>query len=326
MMRATRWVVLGAALVAGGCSFRKLTADSTADLLHASAPQFNTLEDLDFAEESAPANLVTMESVWRVSQENEDVLVELVQGYAAYGYAFMEDRMERAHAADDDIAEQRYRQRAQAAYRRAKGFGLRLLAARHAVDGGPEARLREGLPAWRAYLRRFDDREDVPALFWTANAWASLIGLSVDDTEALLDLPFAVALAERARDLDPDYAHGAVHAFFGVYHASTPQAAGGRPDLARAAFERALGLSNRHYLTWQVLEARTYAVMVQDRALYRRLLQEVLDAGDVMPEERLSNLVAKRRAERYLAEIDTVFPPADEPAAEAPEATTETTH
>lgn len=314
--RSPRWRLVCAALIASGCSFRKLTADSTADLLHASAPQFNTLEDLDFAEASAPANLVTAESVWRVSQENEDVLVELVQGYAAYGYAFLEDRMERASAAEDDVAERRYRSRAQAAYRRAKGFGMRLLAVRESVEGGPEGRVRAGLPAWRAYLERFADRDDVPALFWTANAWASLISLSVDETEALLDLPFAVALAERARALDPDFAHGAVQAFFGVYHASTPQAAGGRPDLSRAAFERALATSNRQFLTWQVFEARSYAVMVQDRALYRRLLQEVLDAGDVMPEERLANLVAKRRAERYLAEIDTVFPP--EEAAPAP--------
>ena len=321
MKRAARWWMLGAALLASGCSFRKLTADSTADLLHASAPQFNTLEDLDFSEESAPANLVTMESVWRVSQENEDVLIELVQGYAAYGYAFLEDRMERARAADDDAGEQRYRARAQAAYRRAKRFGMLLLTARESVDGGADGRVAAGLAAWRAYLRRFDDREDVPALFWTANAWASLIGLSVDDTNALLDLPFAVALAERARELDPDFAHGAVQAFFGVYHASTPQAAGGRPDLARAAFERALASANRQFLTWQVMMARSYAVMVQDRALYRQLLQEVLDAGDVMPDERLSNLVAKRRAERYLAEIDTVFPPAEE----AP-TTTESTH
>ncbi len=316
MVRAKAMVIL--AVLAGACSFRRLTADSTADLLHASAPQFNTLEDLEFAEESVPASLVTMESVWRVAQDNEDVLVELVQGYAAYGYAFLEDRLERARSADDEAGERRYRARAQAAYRRAKLFGMRLLAARESVDGGPEGRVRAGLPAWKQYLQRFDDRDDVPALFWTANAWASLVGVSVDDTDALLDLPFAVALAERARELDPDFAHGSIHAFFGVYHASTPQAAGGRPDLARAEFERALAASERHYLTWQVLYARTYAVMVQDRALYQRLLREVLDAGDVMPDERLANLVAKRRAERYLDETDTAFSP-DEPSQPATE-------
>lgn len=299
--------------LASGCSFRRLTAESTADLLHASSPQFNTLEDIEFAEESIPASLVTMESVWRIVPDNEDVLVELVQGYAAYGYAFLEDRMERAHAAADDDEEARWRGRAQAAYRRARTFGMRYLQARERVEGGAEALLRQGLPAWRAYLQRFDARDDVPALFWTANAMASLTGVSVDDPRALLDLPFAVALAERARELDPDFARGAVHAFFGVVDASTPASLGGRPAQARARFEAALAASQRRALTWHVLFARTYAVMAQDRALYERLLREVIDApDDILPEERLANLVAKRRARRYLTEADALFAPPDD--------------
>jgi hypothetical protein len=309
---------LVAALALDACSLRRLTADSTADLLHAGSPQFNTLEDLDFAEASAPAGLVTIESVWRVARDNEDLLVELVQGYASYGFAFLEDHMERARAADDEAREEYWRRRARAAYRRGKMFGFVFLDAREHVDGGPEAVARRGLPAWQEYLRRFDSADDVPALFWTANAWASLISVSVDDSDALLDLPFAVALAERARQLDPHYANGSVDALFGVYHASTPASLGGRADLARAEFEAALAASHRTVLTYQVLYARTYAVMVQDRALYTRLLQEVIDAGDVNPAERLGNLVAKRRAFRYLDEADALFPPA-EPA--APEVT-----
>lgn len=298
--------------LACGCSFRRLTADSTADLLHASSPQFNTLEDLEFAEAAAPANLVTMEAVWRVAPDNEDVLVELVQGYGAYGYAFLEDSMERARAADNEADEARWRARAQAAYRRGRQFGLTLLGVRVSTEGGAEAVLRQGLPAWRAYLQRFRDKEDVPALFWTANAMASLVGVSLDDATALLDLPFALSLAERARALDPDFARGSVHAFFGVYLASMPESLGGRPAEARAHFESALATSSRRMLTWQVMYARLYAVQVQDRALYERLLREVIDApDDVLPEERLANLVAKRRARRYLDDIDTVFAPAE---------------
>jgi hypothetical protein len=224
--------------------------------------------------------------------------------------------MERARAADDEAREEYWRHRARAAYRRGKMFGFVFLDAREHVDGGPEAVTRRGLPAWQEYLRRFDSADDVPALFWTANAWASLISVSVDDSDALLDLPFAVALAERARQLDPHYANGSIDALFGVYYASTPASLGGRADLARAAFEAALAASHRNVLTYQVLYARTYAVMVQDRALYTRLLQEVIDAGDVMPSERLGNLVAKRRAFRYLAEADALFPPAETAAPE----------
>ncbi|RMH13455.1 MAG: hypothetical protein D6701_12330, partial [Gemmatimonadetes bacterium] len=54
--------------------------------------------------------------------------------------------------------------------------------------------------------------------------------------------------------------------------------------------------------------ARTYAVRRQDRDLYRSLLVEVLEAGDINPEQRLTNMIAKRRAERYLRQIDERFP------------------
>jgi hypothetical protein len=33
----------------------------------------------------------------------------------------------------------------------------------------------------------------------------------------------------------------------------------------------------------------------------------VLDAGDVLPEARLSNTIARRRAERYLGQIEYFF-------------------
>jgi len=55
--------------------------------------------------------------------------------------------------------------------------------------------------------------------------------------------------------------------------------------------------------------ARTYAVRRGDRELYVSLLREVLEAGDINPEQRLTNMIAKRRAARYLAQVDERFPP-----------------
>jgi hypothetical protein len=42
----------------------------------------------------------------------------------------------------------------------------------------------------------------------------------------------------------------------------------------------------------------------------------VINAADVMPEQRLANQIAKRRAARYLAQIDDLFGP-EEPAGSA---------
>jgi hypothetical protein len=53
--------------------------------------------------------------------------------------------------------------------------------------------------------------------------------------------------------------------------------------------------------------ARIYAVNAQDRQLFVSLMREVIEAGDQGDDVRLSNKVARRRAERYLSHVDELF-------------------
>jgi hypothetical protein len=53
--------------------------------------------------------------------------------------------------------------------------------------------------------------------------------------------------------------------------------------------------------------ARTYAVNTQNRELFEKLLNEVIDAPDLGPRVRLSNKIARVRAARYLARADDLF-------------------
>ena len=71
-------------------------------------------------------------------------------------------------------------------------------------------------------------------------------------------------------------------------------------------------------------KARTFAVKKGDRAMFIELLKKVINAGDVMPESRLANRIAKRKARRYLSQVDEFFPvlPTPEPAAAPAEDTT----
>jgi hypothetical protein len=176
-------------------------------------------------------------------------------------------------------------------------------------DGGVEGHLRRGVDAWREYLQHFDEPEQAGQLFWAAYSWARYIGLHRDDVSALADLPFVVALAERVKQLDHTYNMYAPHALLGGLQGSAPAQVGGRPDLARQEFDTAIQATERKNLIYMVMEARIVAVALQDRALYRRLLEEVINAGDVDPNNRLSNQIAKRRAIRYLAQIDELFEP-----------------
>jgi hypothetical protein len=68
-----------------------------------------------------------------------------------------------------------------------------------------------------------------------------------------------------------------------------------------------------------VVEAQIVAVALQDRKLYQRLLTTTLEAPiDLDPNQRLLNQLAKRRAERYLGQIDKLFEPEAAPAEAVP--------
>jgi hypothetical protein len=56
------------------------------------------------------------------------------------------------------------------------------------------------------------------------------------------------------------------------------------------------------------LYAKTYAVQMQDPALFKKLLAEVMDApADILPEQQLASAVAKQKAEKLLESTDDLF-------------------
>ena len=60
-------------------------------------------------------------------------------------------------------------------------------------------------------------------------------------------------------------------------------------------------ITQNKFLLAKVFYARRYAVAVQDKALFRKALVEVLQTDPaVWPEQRLANEIAHRRARRYL--------------------------
>ena len=83
---------------------------------------------------------------------------------------------------------------------------------------------------------------------------------------------------------------------------------GGNPDKARNHFEQALKLTGGKYLLIPFLYSKTYAVQNQDQDLFRVQLQKVLETSeDILPEQRLANQVAKKKAAILLGKNDDLF-------------------
>jgi hypothetical protein len=280
-----------AVVMSAGCLDR-LILDGTFKSTRDASRAFDTLSDLEVAKEGAGASLVNLEGMLSLAPDNEDGLFLLTQSWTGYASAFIEDAWEQAYDRGDDDEEAFQSNRAREAYERAIRFGSQLVERHHPGFAAAQ----RNSDTMKAYLSAFT-AADAEALLWVGLAWLSRGGVAAERSDIVAELFVGVALLERSVELDPTLAFGTGLAALGAYHARAPDA-----ELAEAKtlFDRALALTGRKALTIQVMEAQNYACQAHDEQLYRSLLEEVLGAGDVLEAQRLENVIAKRKAVRYL--------------------------
>lgn len=150
-------------------------------------------------------------------------------------------------------------------------------------------------------------RDDVPLIYTAGSAWAGWIQSHSEDWNAVADMPRIEAFMTRVVALDEGYQNGAAHLYLGGLATVLPPALGGRPEVGKAHFEKAIMLSEGHNLLAKVLYAKNYARGIFDRELHDRLLREVLAADPRYPGWTLSNVLARQEAERLLESADEYF-------------------
>ena len=147
------------------------------------------------------------------------------------------------------------------------------------------------------------DKDDLPFVFWGTFGWISWVQSQNGSPAAMADLVVIEKIMSRLLELDETFEGGSIHLFFGGYHAAKPALFGGKPDLSKIHFEKALVLSKRRFLLIQTTYAATLARQTMDKELHDRLLKEVISFPlDSAPEFALTNRIAVKRARRLLAD------------------------
>ncbi len=297
---------LGTLTVAGlllavlpGCSVRKLAVNSLGNALAEGGTTFATDDDPELVRDAAPFSLKTIEALLGEAPRHEGLLLAAASGFTRYAFAFVQQEADFVEA--NDLARATFlRERAVKLYLRGRDYGLRGIE----VDvPGFRDRLRED-PA-RALLPL--KRKHVPLLYWTASGWAGAMSLRKSDSSLTADQELAEKLMKRALELDETFDLGSIHDFFISYEAGRASV-GGSVARAREHFERALALSKGGRV-WPYLNlAESASVAVQDRQEFERLLNEALATPvDRATDQRLSNLIAQRRARWLLSRADELF-------------------
>jgi len=279
-----------------GC-IKKMLLDGQIESTRKGGTAFNTISDWEVARRAASAGIAQFEGMHYLAPYNENALLMLTRSWSGLGFGFIEDEMQQAQDKYGEGSEmvQYHKKRAVAAYSRALFYGQKLLEMK--APGFDEAK--KNVESMQAWLRNFDDPEtDTENLFWVAQAWMSRVNLMKDDPSYVAELFVGVEIMKRSLELDPNWNYGAAHGVMGAYHARTAMA---ELDQAKEHFDKALAISDGNALLIKVNMAARYYCAKVDKDAYVSTLTEVLEAGDTLPEQRLQNTIAKRRAKRLLA-------------------------
>ena len=236
--------------------------------------------------QAIPAYLVLIDSMIRGDQENIGLLISGSRLYGSYAAVFVDKTSRKITLS-----------------KRAFGYADRAICLKK-----PEACNAKTMsyPKYEQLLKQFE-KEDASALFAYGAAWAGLIQANSADWNAVAELPKAKATIQRVLELDETISNGDAHLYMGVMESLLPPAMGGKPQLARDHFEKALKISDRKNLMALLLYAEKYARLLFDRELHDRLLNELIETDISQSDKALIDTIAKAKAKKLLADADDYF-------------------
>lgn len=272
------------ALFLNGCA--TVISSATSGLTDNISESVLNQDDPETAKAALPTFMVLLDGMIRDNPDDPDLLASGATLYASYGAIFAGDE-----------------ERASRLTRRARQYALGAMCASYdpACDW-PGATYDE-------FVATLEGVEPKHAEYLYTYGFASLAFLRAhaSDWNSLAELPQMEALFMRYLDISGDEVNSAVYTYMGILLTLRPPALGGEPERAREYFEKAIELTEGKDLSVKVEYARGYAMLLYERELFDRLLNEVLAADPYQDGFTLSNVLAQEQAEALDAQADDYF-------------------
>ena len=243
-------------------------------------------DEPETVKQAMPTYLILVSSLIRGDQENVDLLVSGSRLYGSYASVFVKER------------------------------DRKIILAKRSFDYAKQAvclKMPKACTARTMSYHEFEQtikgfkKEEASILFAYGAAWAGLIQANSADWNAVAELPKAKAIITKVLELDEGISNGDAHLYMGVMETLLPPAMGGKPDIAKKHFERALEISKRKNLMALLMYAEKYARLLFDRELHDSLLNELLAVDVRESKTLLIDTIARLKAKELLADADDYF-------------------
>ncbi len=275
-------------LLLEACSTRQMMLRMASPLFEGQYLALSEESDPILAKSAIPTSLKMLEGLIKSDPDNQALHIQLAEGFCSYAFSFVEE--------DDPV-------RASKLYLRGRDYATLALQ----LNGAPENLLAMKPDEFRQAMGEMDENA-LPGVFWMGQCWANWLRLNLMNLEAFVVVPKVEAAMQKTLKWDETYHYAGPHLFFGGFYGSRPALLGGDSEKARKHFERAMELTQNKFLIIPMMYARTVAIQTQDKDLFEKLLNQVLDAPpDILPEQRLANEIAKLKARKLLEDADDYF-------------------
>jgi len=138
-------------------------------------------------------------------------------------------------------------------------------------------------------------------------AWLGYIQTHADDWAVVAQLAKSQEILKKVVLIDEAHDNAGPHLYLGAIESTLPPALGGKPDIAKAHFDRGIELTEGKSLLIKVEYARRYARGIFDKALHHQLLTDVINATPKHEGLTLMNSWAQDQAQLLLDDENEYF-------------------
>ncbi len=153
---------------------------------------------------------------------------------------------------------------------------------------------------------KYVKNNQIGSLYWylaNIGMWAKNSGVST----TLKYLKLIKTMMRRIENSEPRYFYNGLGRYRGAYFAVIPSYAGGSISKSRDFFLKAIN-SSPEYLGTKVLYAKIYALKTRNKALFEKLLNEVVNSKKSSDNNITSeNIMEKAEAKKLLGKVDVLF-------------------
>lgn len=254
-----------------GCSINKMAVRQTAAILEQASIEMETEKNWNLFKDALPANIKMIEGMLSIDPQNEKLLLGLIKAYSAYGFGVNETLLleDKLVDVDDSI----HRQQAISNYTKALTYGFRYLS-KLGISFEAITEQQDNNVIKKLINEKVGNDRDLEAVFFTAQAWGSLINLQRTNISLFAQLNSVKNIMDAVCERKPEINFGFCYLFNGAYEVGRPKMLGGNPEKGKIIFEQ-YNASHSENLLSRVFFLEYYVIPNQDKELFEKVMNEL---------------------------------------------------